>query len=381
MRTGHTLSQRPQKVEALGRCPALSTPISDGREHRAHGAGIDPAIGVSADRVIDRAMVHAGAAADAAQHLLEARAEHGGAAVVDENHVVVLRPVRVRAAAGAGGEGGVDRHLLARGRAGEHAQELARVFQGRHELLEGREHDMRLRQDLREIAVALVGDDDRGAGLGHQEVRAGDAHIGREKTLAQHGARFGQQLHGLREIALGVEMGVDAPEILLHLRGVEVDGGRDDVARQLVPQLNDVFAEIRLDGRDAVRFQVMIDLDLLGDHRLALRHRLRASLAADAQDDVAGFLRVAGEMHVPAGGLHLLLVGFEVEVEMLQRVVLDVPRRIPQRLEFRQLVGGHLALVDEALLHVAQRLLQLAVVQRPRGILLELGRGGMNGHE
>ncbi|MDF2974734.1 MAG: hypothetical protein K0R61_5184 [Microvirga sp.] len=77
-------------------------------------------------------------------------------------------------------------------------------------------------------------------------------------------------------------------------------------------------------------------------------------------------------MHVPAGRLHLLLVGLEVEIEMLQRVVLDVASRIPQRLEFRQLVGGHLALVDEALLHVAERLLQLTVVQRPRGILLEL---------
>ena len=116
---------------------------------------------------------------------------------------------------------------------------------------------MRLRQDLGEIAVALVGDDDRGAGLGDEEVRAGDAHIRREEALAQHGARLGQQLHRLGEIALGVEMGVNAPEILLHLRGVEVDGRRDDVARQLAAQLDDVFAEVGLDRRDAVRFEVM----------------------------------------------------------------------------------------------------------------------------
>ena len=113
-------------------------------------------------------------------------------------------------------------------------------------------------------------------------------------------ARFGQQLHRLGEIALGVEMGVNAPEILLHLRGVEVDGRRDDVARQLVAQLDDVFAEVGLDRPDAVRFEVMVDLDLLGDHGLALGHRLRAGLAADGQDDVAGFLRIPGEMHVPA---------------------------------------------------------------------------------
>ena len=60
-----------------------------------------------------------------------------------------------------------------------------------------------LRQDLRQVAVALVGDDDRGAGLGDEEIRAGDADIGGEEALAQHGARLGQQLHRLGEVALG----------------------------------------------------------------------------------------------------------------------------------------------------------------------------------
>ena len=36
---GQTLSQRPQKVEALGRCPALSTPISDGVSTAPIGPG------------------------------------------------------------------------------------------------------------------------------------------------------------------------------------------------------------------------------------------------------------------------------------------------------------------------------------------------------
>ncbi|MDF2974733.1 MAG: hypothetical protein K0R61_5183 [Microvirga sp.] len=252
------------------------------RQHRAHGAGIDPAVSMPADRVIDRAMIHAGAAADAAQHLLEGRAEHGGAAVVEDDDVIVLRPVRIRAAAGAGGEGGVDRQFLTCRRAGEHAQQLAHILQRRHELLDGREHDMGFWQDLREIAVTLVRDDDRRAGLGHEEVGAGDAHIRREEALAQHGAGLGEQLHGLGEIALGIEMGVNAPEILLHLGGVEVDGGRDDVARQLVAQLDDVFAEIGLDGRDAVRLEMMVDPDLLRDHGLALRDCLCACIPADA---------------------------------------------------------------------------------------------------
>ena len=43
-----------------------------------------------------------------------------------------------------------------------------------------------LGQDLRQVAVALVGDDDRGAGLGDEEIRAGDADIGGKESLAQH---------------------------------------------------------------------------------------------------------------------------------------------------------------------------------------------------
>ena len=75
--------------------PALSTPIRPGVSTLPIGPGIDPAIGVPADRAIDRAMVHAGGAADAAQHVLELGAEHGRAAVVDQHDVVFLRPVEI----------------------------------------------------------------------------------------------------------------------------------------------------------------------------------------------------------------------------------------------------------------------------------------------
>ena len=98
---GQTLSQRPQKVEAFGRCARLLQPEDRRVEHRAHRAGIGGAVSVAADRVIDRAMVHAGAAADAAQHLLILGAEHRGAAVVEDDDVIFLRPVGI-ARAGAG---------------------------------------------------------------------------------------------------------------------------------------------------------------------------------------------------------------------------------------------------------------------------------------
>ena len=108
---------------------------------------------------------------------------------------------------------------------------------------------MHLRQRLGQVAVALVGDDDRGAGLGDEEVRAGDADIGGEEFLAQHAARLGEQAGRLGQIAVGRQMGVDAAEVRLDLLLGEMHGRRDDVRRHLVAQLDDVFAEIGLDRR------------------------------------------------------------------------------------------------------------------------------------
>ena len=60
-----------------------------------------------------------------------------------------------------------------------------------------------------------------------------------------------------------------------------MDRRGDDVARRLVAELDDVFAEIGLDRRDAVRLEVIVERDLLGDHRLALGDGLGADGAAD----------------------------------------------------------------------------------------------------
>ncbi len=98
------------------------------RQHRAHRAGINPAIGVPADRLIDRAMVHAGAAADATQHILEFAAEHRRSAVVEEDDVIFGRTIRIVRSTRPGREGRVDRGVLARRRAREDAKQLRRVL-------------------------------------------------------------------------------------------------------------------------------------------------------------------------------------------------------------------------------------------------------------
>ena len=71
---------------------------------------------------------------------------------------------------------------------------------------------MHARQGLRQVAVALVGDDDAGAGLGDQEIGTGDADIGGEEALAQPAARLGQDVARLMEHAVGGKVGVGFAE-------------------------------------------------------------------------------------------------------------------------------------------------------------------------
>ena len=122
------------------------------RQHRADRAGIDPAIGMAADRAIDRAMVHAGAAADAAQHVLHLGAQHRGAAVVEDDDVIVLRPVEVARPLRAGVERRIGRRFLAGRRARQHAQQHGRVLERGDHLLDAGQHDVHLGQRVGEIA-------------------------------------------------------------------------------------------------------------------------------------------------------------------------------------------------------------------------------------
>ena len=177
---------------------------------------------------------------------------------------------------------------------------------------------MHLGQDLREIAIALVGDDDRRAGLGDQEVGAGHADVGRQEFLAQDFARFRQQRLGFGEVAVGGQMGVEFSEIRLDVVARHMDRGGDDVAWPLMTKLDDVFAQVRFDGLDALRFSSaalsaisseIIDLPLV-TLRLAprswqrSRNILRASSASRAQ------------WTWPPPSDDLFLVSLQIEVEM-----------------------------------------------------------------
>src|SRR5919108_251963 len=112
-------------------------------------------------------------------------------------------------------------------------------------------------------------------------------------------------------------------ESLFDLALGDVQRRADDVARHLVAELDDVFAEIGLDRLDAVLLEEIVDADLLADHGLALGDRLGAGLAAEAQDGLARGLGVAAPMDLAARRLHLRLELQQVLIEMTEDVVLQ----------------------------------------------------------
>ena len=103
-------------------------------------------------------------------------------------------------------------------------------------------------------------------------------------------------------------------------------------------ELDDVLAEVGLDGRDAVGLEPGVEADLLGDHALALGHRAGTGRAADVEDDGARLGRVARPVDRAAPLEDLRLERLQVEVEMGQRVVLDLLAEIAQRARTR--AGG-----------------------------------------
>ena len=135
---------------------------------------------------------------------------------------------------------------------------------------------MRLRQYLRQVAIALIGDDDRRAGLGDQKIRPGNADIRVKIFLPQNAARLVEQRHRVFQIAVRIKMRVHPAEIALDLLLRQMHRRGDDMARMLAAQLDDIFAKVRLDRHNAVFLKMLVERDLLGDHALALGHGLRA---------------------------------------------------------------------------------------------------------
>ena len=155
-----------------------------------------------------------------------------------------------------------------------------------------------------------------------------------------------------------------------------VDRRRQDVARGLAGELDDVLAEIGLDPADRGGLERLVEADLLGDHGLALGHRAGAGGLAQADHDRPRLGGIAGPVDLAAGLDHPCLERLQIEIEMGKGVVLDRLGGIAQGLELGQPLSRQPPLVCEAVAGHGQRLLQTLISKRLPGVGRKLEGGG-----
>ncbi len=129
-------------------------------------------------------------------------------------------------------------------------------------------------------------------------------------------------------------VGEQAPDVLGRL----MDGGGDDVRWSIARELDDELAQIRLDHAAPVCLQGVIQLDLLGDHRLRLDDLADTVGLSDRANVFHRLLGVSGEEDGSAHSLDRLCELGEVPIEIGERVDADVPSSIPHLAE-RAVVG------------------------------------------
>ena len=171
-----------------------------------------------------------------------------------------------------------------------------------------------------EFGVPLIGHDHRRAGLGDQCVRAADAEAGAHELGAQllaRGAHLAADVVRVEGLAgrLGQQPGGDV--------AVHVDGGGDDVRGALVGELHQPFAEIRLRDVDAAPFEVVIEADLLADHRLRLVDHADRVALAEVGDVAIGVLRAGAAVDGRARTFRRRLEPGEILLRLGDHAVLD----------------------------------------------------------
>ena len=342
------------------------------RVDQPNRARIDVPEGVPADHLIRRADIGASAAANAAQRLGDLRIRrHLAPPVVEQDDVHLLARLRARNA------GRVRAQLLRRRRARQQLQLPLRVRPGRDQLFDPRSHKVDARQRGRQPRVALVGHQHHAARLRDQRVRAGQSRPGAEKVIAQTAPRARHHRRNVVRIKL-------APQLLAQQRrdplAPLVNRRHHQVTRTLPRQLQQPLPQIRLNRPNALRFELVIELDLLRDHRLALHHQRNAPLAANVADVIQRILRRLQLDHSRPRRLRPLAKLRDVVVDPLQHAILG-PRKIaPQLVEANPrapLKPPHLLIARNAprALKVQQPPPQMRIPRRPPIALLEAAHG------
>ncbi len=275
-------------------------------------------------------------------------------------------------------EGRVDGDALCRRAAGEQPELAHGIGIRRHQLLDPGQYDVHRRDGRRQPTVALVGAHHHRAGLGNERVRARDAHAGPEEDVPDGVTRGPHLLGDVLAGDLATQMlGDDVANLLAR----QVDRRHHHMARPLVPQLDDPLAEIGFDNLHAEVAEVVVELDLLADHRLRLGDDLDLMIRRDLRDDPIRLVGVLGEVDDRAGRLCRLDELAEVVVDVVDRLSLGALHRVPHALELD--VGHHVgAVTPPRLLEVGEAHRESLVghrgVESPleRGVLLRGGRRG-----
>ena len=193
--------------------------------------------------------------------------------------------------------------------------------------------------------VALVGDEDEGSGLGDDEVRAGDAHVGLDELVAEFAPG------GVCEL-FDAGVGVGSQSLVeegVHVGLGHVNGGDDDVVGRLSRELDEVFAEVGLDGLDLLFGELAVEVHFLGEHGLALDDGTDALLPGEVEDVLGGGVGVLGEEDLAARALDVFGGHVEVVVEVFYGVGLDAPGAVAEAFP----VGGCGGLFEAALIEAA----------------------------
>ena len=205
-------------------------------------------------------------------------------------------------------------------------RKTSRSCQRGTQLLDAHDRDQRLGQGQAHPAVALGLDDHHGPGLGDGEVRARDRHLRSQELLPQvepRGLRERPRLVGQVGRGGASDAGHLALEDVADLAPVAVDRRDQDVRRQVAPELDDELREVRLPGGDALARERLVELDLLGGHRLDLDDLVGAGVAHDPGHDRVRLGRVARPVDRAAGGGHVARQPVEQLGQVGDDLVLD----------------------------------------------------------
>ena len=193
-----------------------------------------------------------------------------------------------------------------------------------------------------------------------------------QELVAQVRAGRGRELlRVVGEVRRGVVHAVQ--EDAAHLGAVAVDGWHHDVRGHVVGELDDHLGQVRLVGGDAPVGQVLVEVRLLGGHRLDLDDVVDALGGDDVGDDPVGLGGVTCPVDDPAAGGH---IGLELLQQLGQArgdLELDGLRGVAQVFPVGHLGHAVGALGADGARGVAQVAAHLGVGQR---LVRSLGEGG-----